>query len=311
MNGLNVSCSYPVLVVSRSQNRHNGIGGAGCRGQNRVTGFNLSVIDARNDVFDRPFTGRGQDHLCHALGFEVARQAGLITPHAGVIDNNTALDAIFGVIDLLGGVGVDNLDLIAVGDKRLPLFINPDGALKHAVHRVSAEQTGALQQIILRLAAAHDNSPQPQTVTSIGFGNQNARHQPTNSAKTVEHDIHGLIDRFVCGAHQVLKLIGNILLYREPRPCALVVIGHGEAPNIEMAWTKSQLAERIQNRCGLELRQLVIFHLPHPAMAFHDVEHRLIHERAPIDVALDVALPRQTSHHRYHGFGERLAFLPV
>ena len=127
----------------------------------------------------------------------MTRQTGFIAPNAGVIDHDAPVDAVFRVVDLLGRIRVNHLDLVAVGNKRLALFVHPNCSLKNAVDRVASQEACALEQVVLSLTSAHHDGPQPQAVTPIGLGNQDPRHQPANATKPVKHHINGLVDGLV------------------------------------------------------------------------------------------------------------------
>ena len=197
MHRLHVPGVDAVLIVGGFQYRHNRIGGARGRRQNRVIVGNLVIVNTGHNVFDIALARRGQDDLSHTLGLQVTRQTGLISPDAGVIDHDATVDTVLGVIDILGRIRVNHLDLVAVGNKRLALFIYSNGALKNAVDRVTSQETCTLEQVVFGLAAAHHHSTQPQAVAAVGFGNQYPRHQPPNATKTVKHHINRLVDGLV------------------------------------------------------------------------------------------------------------------
>ena len=127
----------------------------------------------------------------------MTRQTSFISPDAGVIDHDATVYAVLGVINILGRIRVNHLDLVAVGNKRLALFIDPNCSLKNAVDRVTSQETCTLEQVVFGLAAAHHDGSQPQAVTAVGFGDQDPRHQPANATKPVQHHINRLVDGLV------------------------------------------------------------------------------------------------------------------
>ena len=197
----------------------------------------------------------------------------MITPHAGIVDHNTAIDAVFGVVDLFGGVGIDDLDFIAVGDESLSLFINADCALKNAVHGISTQQTRALEEVVLCLTPTHHDGTQPEAVATVRFGDEYPRHKASDATKPVQHHINRFLDRLLSGINQIIQFLGNVFLNGQPFPRSLVVVGDRKAANIKVAGTEVELAQNVKDRSGLKLRQFVVLHLPHPTMALHDVEY--------------------------------------
>ena len=173
---LDVPCANAVLVICRLQDRHNSVGGARRCGENLVLGLDVTVIDSRNDILDVALAGRRQNHLRHALGFQVTRQTRFVPPDPGVIHHNAVLDAILRIVDILRGIGINHFDLVAIGNEGLALLINPDGALKDPMHRISSEKTGALEKVILGLSTAHNHSAEAQAVAAICFRNENSGH---------------------------------------------------------------------------------------------------------------------------------------
>ena len=105
--------------------------------------------------------------------------------------------------------------------------------------------------------------------------------------------------------------MGNILLHAEPSTLPLVVVSDREATDIEVARAQIKLTDRIQYRRRLEFGELVGLHLANPPVTFHNVQYRLVHQGAAIDIALHVALTRQASNGGDHGLCQRLPLFPV
>jgi len=84
------------------------------------------------------------------------------------------LDAVLGVVHRSRIVGVDHLDQVAVGGDGVVLGIDMDGAVERAMYRITAQQAGTLDQVVLG-ALAHDDGPQAQAIAATGLLDQDAR----------------------------------------------------------------------------------------------------------------------------------------
>jgi hypothetical protein len=91
-----------------------------------------------------------------------------ITPYTSVVDDQRVLDAVLGVVHFGRVLGVDHLDQVAVGADGVVGFINGDGAVERAMNRVTTQQAGALDQVVLG-AFADDDGAQTQAVAATGF----------------------------------------------------------------------------------------------------------------------------------------------
>ena len=67
-------------------------------------------------------------------------------------------------------------------------LVDGDGAVEGAVHRVAAQQAGALDQVVVAALAHHDGA-QPQLFAAAGVLDQDAGQQAADAAEAVEHDI--------------------------------------------------------------------------------------------------------------------------
>src|SRR5690606_6463335 len=129
-NGFHVTIDDAVLVVDRLEHWNNGVGGAGGSGNNLVFRRDGAVVDTVHDILQVALARCGQHHAGHAWALEVLGQASFVAPHAGVIHDDSIVDAVGGVIDAARIASIDHLDLIAIGGQRVVLFIDGDGALE-------------------------------------------------------------------------------------------------------------------------------------------------------------------------------------
>ena len=74
-------------------------------------------------------------------------------------------------------------------------------------------------------------------------------------------------------SHEVLKFLGDVLVDAQALARAMIVVSDSEAADIEVARAQRELTHRIEHGGGLKLGELISLHLPHPAMALHDIEH--------------------------------------
>ena len=144
VDGLHVAVDHAEPVVDGLQDRGDGVGGAGRRGDDLVRVQDGAVVDAVHDVLQLALARSGEEDAGHALALQVLGQALGVAPAAGVVHHQRVLDAVGGVVDGGGVVRVDDLDLHAVGGDGVGFLVHPDGALERAVDRVAAQQAGAL-----------------------------------------------------------------------------------------------------------------------------------------------------------------------
>ena len=114
----------------------------------------------------------------------MSRQALTITPHTGVVNNEGILDAILTIVDLLRTIGIDNLNLIAVGNETIALLINPHCALKGTMDRIVHEQARAFLQVAF-VARTHDDSLELHNLGRTGTLYQQSGHQSADTAKAI------------------------------------------------------------------------------------------------------------------------------
>src|SRR5690606_26305510 len=100
--GFDVAVLDAELLVDHVQRRRDRVGGAARRGNDLVFRGDLVIVDAEHDVLQIALAGRSQDDLGNARALEVFRQAFAVAPLAGVVDDDSAVDVIGGVVDRLG-----------------------------------------------------------------------------------------------------------------------------------------------------------------------------------------------------------------
>ena len=191
VRGLHVAVGYTVAVIDDLKNRGNAVGGAGCSGENLIFIADVVVVDAVDDVLDIALARCGQQHAGDALGLEVLRQALAVAPCAGVVHQDGVVDAIRGVVDLGGIVGVDHLDLGAVSPDNLVFLVYRDGAVESTVDGIAAQQGSALEDVTVALLA-QDNATQANATVSCLAGDEQAGQQASDAAEAVEDDVGGL-----------------------------------------------------------------------------------------------------------------------
>src|SRR5690606_33356531 len=127
VNGLHMAVDDAEPVIHRLEHRHDGVGGAGGRGDDLVFRGDVGVVDAVHDVLQRTLARRGENHAVDARALQVLTQALGVTPLAGVVHQQRVLDAVLGVVDRGRVVGVDHLDQVAVGGDGIVFLVDQDG----------------------------------------------------------------------------------------------------------------------------------------------------------------------------------------
>ncbi|MNG70647.1 hypothetical protein D3C79_290400 [compost metagenome] len=303
VNGFDVAVDDAVLVVDGLEHRHDGVGGAGSGRDDLVIGSDVTVVDAVHDVLQRALARCGEDHAGSARAGQVLAQAVGITPYAGVVDDQRVFDAVLGVVDFARALGVDNLDQVAVGGDGVVGFVDGDGAIERAVHRVTAQQAGTLDQIVLG-AFAHDDGAQTQAVATTGFFDQDARQQTADTTEAVQHNVSA----FTCGsvllANHVSHFFTNELL--------------GAAAIAFVTEFERQLAQVYRSRAELELAHgfeqwecfvdgefaVVGRTVARKAVSFENRDDRLVDQAAAIDRAHHVVIAVELTDKRNHRFCE-------
>ena len=239
------------------------------------------------------------------------RKPCFVTPHTGVVDDNRIVNTVLCVINGIGGVRVNDLDLIAIGDKGLALVIDAYRALKGPVYRITAQQACTLFKIVGRFTLTHHNGSQSQTIATISLINQNTGQKATNAAKTIQHHVLRLGQRLASEPYQRVQFPIQVLLQTQAVSCALQRIPYCQTTDIDMCRPQIQLAQPIKHRKSLLFGQLISCDLPHIAVVFHYLVHRPIDQWFTVDITLNVLFAGQLPHQRNHAFSQCLALLPV
>jgi hypothetical protein len=128
--------------------RGDGVGGAGCCGDDPVMVGDRPLVDPVEDVLEVPLAGRRDQDLVDAGAGEVSGEAVGVAPTAGVVNQQGVLDAVDGVVDRGWVARVDGLDDGAVGGDGVAVRVDGDGAVEGAVHGVAAQQAGAFDEVV-------------------------------------------------------------------------------------------------------------------------------------------------------------------
>ena len=179
------------------------------------------------------------------------------------------------------------------------------------MHRVAAQQADPLDQVVGRAALAHHDGAQAQAVAAVGLLDQQPGHQAADTAETVQHHVLGLLQRPVLAANEVGQLLFHVLLQALAGGHPLLLVAHRQAADVDVGGAQVQVHQVGENGIGLKLGQFVALDLAHIAVILHDLQHRAIHQRLAVDVALDAFLARQASHQGNHALGEGLPLFPV
>src|SRR5690606_29961238 len=306
VNRFNVAILDTELVVDCLEHRHNGVGGAGSRGNDLVFRGDPAVVDAVHDVLQVALARSSQQHLADTVTLEVLGQARLVAPDTGVVHQQCDLDAIGGIIHSARVAGVDELNPVAVGGQRVVLFVDGDGALERTMHRVAAQQTGALGQVVLG-TLAHHNRPQTQTITRTGLFNQNACQQTTDATEAIENHITTLAllalatdDTGQLATQEGVQITGALLLELDY-----------QTGQIDGSRAQIQVHQRLDDRVGVVHGQLIVINLASKAMGLEQADYRTVDQRAAINGGDHVIFTIQASDQGNHRLGSRFAISPI
>ncbi len=303
---LHVAVADAVLVLHHLEHRGDGVGGAGGGGDYLVIRAYHLVVDPEHHVLHLPLAGGGQQHPGGAAGLEVLGQPRLVTPDAGVVNDQRIVDAVGGVVDVGRAVGVDHLDEGAVGDDGTAFCIHLDGAVEGAVHRIAAQQAGTLLQIPVATAAHHDGA-QAQGVGGAGALDEQTGQQAADAAEAVEHHVgrggHGTAVQGRCqlGAQIVLDA-GFILV--------ILPVAHGQFAEIDFGGGGVQGDDGAQEREALLDGQRGALVAANDPVGLEDIDGGGVLQRASVEGDLYPLLSVEATYQGLHGFGELLALLP-
>src|SRR5690606_8198537 len=310
VNGLDVAVDDTVLVVDRLEHRHDGVGGAGSRGDDLVVGGDFAMVDAMHDVLQLALARRGQYHAGNAWALEVLAEAFGVAPLTGVVHQQRVLDAVLGVVHRGRIVGVDHLDQVAVGSDGVVFSVDMDGAVERTMYRIAAQQAGALDQVIVG-ALAHDDGAQAQAVAATGLLDQDTCQQATNTAEAVEHHVSA----FVTGSGGALVRHFGELFANELLECTAIAFGLELAyqlAQVDRSGAQVHFAHGLEDRVGLVDRQfrLVGLTVASEAMRLENGDHRAVDQATAVDGSHHVVITVQLTNQRNHRFGERFAVNP-
>ncbi len=147
----------PKLVVHCFQGWHYCVGRAGRSRNNVVRRLDQVAVDARHNILKLAFPRGSQNNFASPFALQMPRKSRFVAPHTGVVDDNRIVNTVLGVINGIRGVRINDLDLIAIGDKGLALVIYAYRALKRPVHRVTAQQACTFFEIVGRFTLTHHN----------------------------------------------------------------------------------------------------------------------------------------------------------
>ena len=128
-----------VCVIQNLQCRSNRVGGAGCCGNNLVLSGDDVVVHTEHDVLHVALTGSGQQNTRNAGAVQVLLKTRNVAPAAGVVHQQSVLDAVLGVVDSGRVRGVNEANRNTVSDDGAVLFVHLNNALEGAVNRVALQ----------------------------------------------------------------------------------------------------------------------------------------------------------------------------
>ena len=175
-----------------------------------------------------------------------------VTPAAGVVHQQSVVDAVLGVVNGGRVRGVNEANRNTVSDDGAVLFVYLNNALEGAVNRVALQQGCTLDQVLVTILT-HHNSAQVQARTQRRGGTlqQNTSQQATNTTEAVQHNV--LLLRLVA-----LVVHGGTQLLGQPHGQlggASLTVSLVQSSNVNRACTQVQLsqsANQLQGVCGVQ-----------------------------------------------------------
>ncbi len=307
VDGLHVPAQDAVLVRHRLQRRHDRVGGAGGAGDDLLVRLDHVVVDAVHDVENVTLARRGQDDLGDPRA-QVVREALAVAPLAGVVDQDGVVDAVRRVVDGRRVVGVDHLDLVAIGDDPVVRLVDRDRALELTVDGIASQQRGTLDDVLAR-TLADDDGAQPQTVAGSGLLDEQPGQQTADAAEAVQHDVARLAALDLVGPRGAGDGSGGELRLGEAAVIGLV--GRGEHADVDLGGAEIERGEGLEERQGLGDRELRAVDLPGESVGLEDAHHRLVHQGAAVQEDGDIPLAVQLPDDRDHRLRDFLAVHPV
>jgi len=266
------------------------------------------VIHPVDDVRDVALARRRQQHPGDARRLEVALEALAVSPLSGVIDEDGVFDAVLGVVDLVGGVGVEDPDHVAVGDDRVLCLVALDAAAEGAVDRVAPQQAGALGEIVVA-ALAHDDGLEPEAVATAGLARQDAGHQATDAAKAVEHDVLGPLEHRGLARRNRGELVAR--KFGEVAPVALVPVMGEEVADVDSGGGEVDGVHGGEDRQGVLYRDRLALHLGSEGVVLDDRDGILVDQRVAVAGDDHAALAVEAPDDGKHGLRATLEVPPL
>ena len=231
------------------------------------------------------------------------REAGFVAPAPGVVDDDRCVDAVGGVVDGRGVVGVDHLDAGAVRDDLLGFLVDGDRPGEPTVHGVAQQQGCALDEVVLG-AAADDDGAQTQAAASAGVGDEDAGEQAPDAAEAVEHDVGGFGGD---GSHRGREHLGEVGLQRLP---ALGVSGD-EPGDVEGGGAGSKGMDRFQHGEAVFDREPLMPELRDALVHFDEAGRRQAEQPVPVERGDHVVFASERPDERDHPLRQLFALSPV
>ena len=294
-------------VVHGLEHGRDRVGGAGCRRDDGVVRGDGVVVDAVHDVLQRALARSREQHPGDTRAGQVLAESVGVAPASRVVDHDSVLDAVSGVVDGGRVARVDDLDQRAVGEDRVAHRVDGDGALEWSVHRVAAQQARPLDDVVIRPAAHHDG-PQAQTLSPAGVVNQDAREETSDPAEAVQHDIRARGDEVTLPVDDIRQLGPEEFL--PAAPGTLEFVGHGQPAEVDRRGPEPEGAEGLQQRQGLLQGQFHIVDVAREAVRLEQSDHRLVDQSPAVHARDDVIFPIQTADQGDHLFSECLPVDP-
>ena len=107
-----------------------------------------------------------------------------------------------GVVHLLWGVSVEQLDAVSVDDELVVLVVEVDTALERSVDGVPAQEARPSSKVIAALGA-NDDSPQSRLVAAADLVDQHTSQQTPDASESIEDHITGLAQDALLGIGDV------------------------------------------------------------------------------------------------------------
>jgi hypothetical protein len=266
----------------------------------------VALVDAVNDVLDVALARCGQDHLGGARALQVLAEAFLVAPHAGVVDDQRILDAVLGVVDFRRRIGVDHMDVVAVGDDGVLVFIDRDRAAEGAMNGIAAQKAGAFFEIAF-LAAAHDDGAQAHLVAGPNAFDHHAGQQASNAAETVKDNVLRLLqDGGFAGVDA-----GELLFNQGLGIAACFHVAVAQLAEVDAGGGEIHFQHRLDDLKALGNVQLLAGDLQGVAVGLDDLDGGVVQEPAAENPDVDAVVAVKVANQWDHLLGSGLLFLPV